>query len=126
MFFEGLLWIQPVLTQEKKEYKSLICAIATDEKVKSRIVVPRSMGRDCAKLAVCKDGETTVYYNMFWAGMCGNDHEYWQLHFYATTSGLYFYHFELETPWGKTYIKNSGNGIGDFNLCVRRISANRL
>lgn len=99
----------------KKEYKSLICAIATDEKVKLRIVVPRSMGCSCAKLAVCKDGETTVYYNMFWAGMCGNDHEYWQLHFYATTSGLYFYHFELETPWGKTYIKNSGNGIGDFN-----------
>ncbi|UKI22856.1 MAG: hypothetical protein L6V88_11675 [Anaerotruncus sp.] len=66
----------------KKEYKSLICAIATDEKVKLRIVVPRSMGCSCAKLAVCKDGETTVYYNMFWAGMCGNDHEYWQLHFF--------------------------------------------
>ena len=36
----------------KKEYKSLICAIATDEKVKLRIVVPRSMGCSCAKLAV--------------------------------------------------------------------------
>ncbi len=99
----------------KKEYKSVISAIATDEKVRLRIVVPRSMGCSCAKLAVYKDGESTVCYDMFWAGMCGNEHEYWELHFSATTSGLYFYHFELETPWGITYIKNIGNGFGDFN-----------
>ena len=51
---------------------------------------------------------------MFWAGMCGDDHEYWELHFNATTPGLYWYHFELDTAWGKSFIRNVGHGIGDF------------
>lgn len=105
-----------IYNSRKTEYKSKISAIATDEKVKFRIKVPRSMKCSGARLAVFKDGESTVYYNMFWAGMCGSDNEFWELHFYATTSGLYFYHFELETPWGKSYLKNKGNGEGDFNV----------
>lgn len=104
-----------IFDSRKTEYKSIAAAVAADEKVKLRIVVPRSMCCSCAKLAVFKDKESTVYYNMFWAGMCGDSHEFWELHFSATTPGLYFYHFELETPWGNSFIKNIGNGIGDFN-----------
>lgn len=99
----------------KTEYKSAVRAIATEEKVKLRIIVPRSMGCSGARLAVRKDGEDTVFYGMFWAGMCGGDHEFWELHFYATTPGIYFYHFELDTPWGLNYIKKVENGLGDFN-----------
>ena len=106
--------MQP-FNSRKTEYKSAVRAIATDEKVKLRIIVPRSMECSGARLAVRKDGEDTVFYGMFWAGMCSNDHEYWELHFYATTPGLYFYHFELDTPWGLNYIKNAGGGAGDFN-----------
>ncbi len=99
----------------KTEYKSAVRAIAVDEKVKLRIIVPRAMGCSGARLAVFKDGEETVYYGMFWAGMCANEHEYWELHFYATTPGIYFYHFELDTPWGVNYIKHSAEGKGDFD-----------
>lgn len=99
----------------KTEYKSAVRAIAVNEKVKLRIIVPRSMGCSGARLAVYKDGEETVFYGMFWAGMCTDNHEYWELHFYATTPGLYFYHFELDTPWGLNYLKNVGSGLGDFN-----------
>ena len=105
-----------IFDSRKTEYKSIVSAIATDEDVKFRIVVPRSMGCTGANLAVYKDGEDTVYYGMFWAGMCGEDNEFWELHFSATTSGLYFYHFELDTPWGKSFIKNIGNGCGDFSI----------
>jgi len=98
-----------------KAYKSIISAIATYEQCKLRIVVPRDCKCSCATLAVTKEGEDTAYYSMFWAGMCGDDSEYWELHFSATTPGLYFYHFELDTPWGKSFIKNSGNGIGEFS-----------
>lgn len=104
-----------IFNSRKTEYKSIISAIAVDERVKLRIIVPRSMGCSGARLAVFKDGEDTVYYGMFWAGMCGSDHEYWELHFSATTEGLYFYHFELDTPWGVTYIRNIGAGLGDFS-----------
>lgn len=105
-----------IFNSRKTEYKSKISALQTDEKVKLRIVVPRSMCCSGAYLAVHKDEEETVYYGMFWAGMCGSDEEYWELHFYATTPGLYFYHFELDTPWGRTMLKNVGGGVGDFNI----------
>ncbi|MFR6064489.1 MAG: glycoside hydrolase family 13 protein [Eubacterium sp.] len=103
-----------IFNSRKTEYKSIISAIKTDEKVKFRIVVPRSMKCSRARLCIFKDKEDTVYYDMFWGGMCGDEHEFWELHFYATTPGLYFYHFELDTPWGVNQIKNTGSGIGDF------------
>lgn len=103
-----------VFNSRKTEYKSLISAIKTDEKVKFRIEVPRSMNCSAALLCVTKEGESPAYYSMFWAGMCGDDREYWEIHFSATTPGLYYYHFELETPWGKSFIRNVGHGIGDF------------
>lgn len=104
-----------IFNSRKKEYKSLISAIAVDERVKFRLIIPRCIKCSCAKLAVFKDGESTVYYNMFWAGMCGESHEFWEIHFSATTAGLYFYHFELETPWGNSLVKNVGNGEGELN-----------
>lgn len=103
-----------VFDSRKTEYKSKVRAIAVNEKVKLRIIVPRSMGCFASTLCVTKDGENPAYYSMFWAGMCGNDHEYWELHFSATTAGLYWYHFELDTPWGKSFVRNVGHGIGDF------------
>ena len=103
-----------VFDSRKTEYKSLIRAIATDEKVKLRIVIPRNMKCTNAELAVRKENQSTVYYKMFWAGMCGDDYENWELHFYATTPGLYWYHFELDTPWGRSFVRNVGHGIGDF------------
>lgn len=103
-----------IFNSRSKAYKSIISAIATDEKCKLRIVVPRDCHCSRAVLAVTKDNEDTAYYDMYWAGMCGDSYEYWELHFSATTTGLYFYHFELDTPWGKSFIKNTGNGIGEF------------
>ena len=101
-----------IFNSRDKAYKSIISALATDEKCKLRIIVPRDCKCSRAALAVTKENEDTVYYNMFWAGMCGNDYEYWELHFFAETPGLYFYHFELDTPWGKSFVKNMGGGKG--------------
>lgn len=105
-----------VFNSRNKDYKSIISAVKTDEKVKLRIIVPRNMKCCGAFLAVQKDTEDIVYYSMFWAGMCGSEHEYWELHFSATTAGLYFYHFELDTPWGRSFVKNAGQGIGGFDF----------
>lgn len=104
-----------IFNARDKAYKSIISALATDEKCKFRIVVPRDLHCSAASLAITKEGEDTAFYSMFWAGMCGNDREYWELHFSATTPGLYFYHFVLETPWGSSYVKNAGSGVGELN-----------
>ncbi|MBR1530657.1 MAG: glycoside hydrolase family 13 protein, partial [Eubacterium sp.] len=103
-----------IFNSRKTEYKNIIRAIATDEGVRLRIIVPRSMSCNCALLCVHKENEENVYYSMFWAGMCGDEHEYWELHFAATTPGLYWYHFELETPWGRNFVYNVGSGVGDI------------
>lgn len=104
-----------IFNSRDRSYKSIISALATDEKCKFRIIVPRDCRCSRAVLAVTKENEETAYYGMFWAGMCGDDHEYWELHFSATTEGLYFYHFELDTPWGKSFVKNGGKGVGVFS-----------
>ncbi len=106
-----------IFNSRDKEYKSIISAIATDEKCKFRLTVPRDCRCSCATLAIKKDGENenTAYYGMYWAGMCNDDYEYWELHFSATTSGLYLYHFELDTPWGKSLVKNVGFGRGELS-----------
>lgn len=107
-----------IYNSRDKSYKSIVSAIATNEKCKFRIIVPRNMKCCAAQLAITKDGEDTAFYNMFWAGMCGDSFEYWELHFYATTPGLYFYHFVLDTPWGKSYVKNAGDGRGELNVSL--------
>ncbi len=103
-----------VFDSRKTEYKAPVSAIAVDEKVRLRIIVSRSLNCSGSRLAVHKDGEDTVFYGMFWAGMCGDGHEYWELHFSATTKGLYFYHFELTTPWGVLLVKKGANGLGEI------------
>ncbi len=103
-----------IFNSRNTEYKDKVRAIATDEKVKLRLVLPRSMSCSGAFLCVHKENEQEVLYSMFWAGMCGDDHEYWELHFSADTAGLYWYHFQLDTAWGKSFVRNVGHGIGDF------------
>lgn len=105
-----------IFNSRDKSYKSIVSALATDEKCKFRLIIPRDMRCSSATLAIAKEDCDTVYYGMFWAGMYGDSHEVWELHFSATTEGLYFYHFELDTPWGRSFVKNVGSGIGELNI----------
>ena len=103
-----------IFNSRNVEYKDKVRAVAVDEKVKLRLILPRSMSCSGAFLCVHKENEQEVKYSMFWAGMCGDDNEYWELHFSADSEGLYWYHFQLETPWGRSFVRNVGHGIGDF------------
>ena len=103
-----------VFNSRKTEYKSRLSAIRVNEQVKLSVLIPRSLGCSKAVICVIKDNEDPVYYDMFWAGIVGDDCEKWEMHFSATTSGIYWYYFELETPWGKNFVFNVGNGIGEI------------
>ncbi len=113
IFLVGVL--MEIFNARDTQYKSAVRAVCTFESVKFKIVLPRSLGCSGARLVVTKEGETPVGYGMFWAGMHGEFHENWDLHFSATTPGLYFYHFELDTPWGPHRIQNGGRGLGTFS-----------
>ena len=103
-----------VFNSRKTEYKSRLSAIKVNEEVKLSLFLPRSLGCSKAVLCVIKDNEDAVHYDMFWAGMLGDDAEKWEIHFSATTSGIYWYHFELDTPWGRNFVLNVGNGVGEI------------
>ena len=49
-----------IFDSRKKEYKDKIRAIATDEPVKLRIIVPRSMKCSGANICVHKENEANV------------------------------------------------------------------
>lgn len=98
-----------------KNFRSVIGALATGQPLHLRISPPRSIHCSGARLVVVKENETPVRYGMYWAGMHGEDREWWELDFSATTPGLYWYYFELDTPWGVNEITNAGNGQGKLN-----------
>lgn len=98
-----------------KRHKSIMGALATEESVALRITLPRSISCSGARLVIVKENESPVHYGMYWAGMNGDDMEWWDLHFSATTPGLYWYHFELDTPWGVSEITDAGGGAGRIN-----------
>ncbi len=61
-----------------------------------------------------KDGEETVYRDMYWCGMNGDNEEWWDITVTIESEGLYFYHFTYETPFGKGNIFLRSAGIGEF------------
>lgn len=61
-----------------------------------------------------KDGEDTVYRDMFWCGMNGDNEEWWDITLTIESEGLYFYHFTYETPFGTGNIFLRSAGIGEF------------
>ena len=61
-----------------------------------------------------KDGEDTVYRDMYWCGMNGDNEEWWDITVTIESEGLYFYHFIYETPFGKGNIFLRSAGIGEF------------
>ncbi len=96
-------------------YKSKFGAVKTLEKVKFRIVLPRSFMINGATLAVRNDNEESFSERgMYWAGMYGDDSEVWDIEIDFPKSGLYWYHFNLYSSWGEGAIYNSGNGIGVY------------
>ncbi|ARP49467.1 glycoside hydrolase family 13 protein [Caproicibacterium lactatifermentans] len=73
-------------------------AVANCLPVHFKIDMPRDLHCSAARLLVREDstGETQKL-DMFWCGMNGDNHEWWECHFAAQRPGLYFYHFEVTT-----------------------------
>ena len=88
-------------------------AVANCLPVHFKIDMPRDLRCSAARLLVENDstGETQVL-DMFWCGMNGDNHEWWECHFAAKTPGLYFYHFEVATWRGVLNLHKGFGGEG--------------
>lgn len=76
--------------------------------------MPRSFSCQKVTLVFHKDGEETQYRDLFWCGMNGESEEWWDINISFET-GLYFYHFTYETPFGKGNIFLHSAGCGEIS-----------
>lgn len=94
-------------------YKSKFGAVKSGEKIKFRIVISRSFNINGATLAMRRDSEADfTQYGMYWAGMYSDNSEIWDVEITAPEEDLYWYHFNLYSPWGLCTLYNDGNGKG--------------
>lgn len=88
-------------------------AVADCLPVHFRIDMPRDLRCSAARLLVRHDEDGTVdRYDMFWCGMNGDNHEWWECHYAAQKPGLYFYHFEVDTWRGTLHLCRSFGSEG--------------
>ena len=52
--------------------------------------------------------------DMLWAGMADDNTEIWDIHTTIETEGLYWYHFDYVSSYGRSSILQTEGGIGDF------------
>ena len=95
-------------------HKSIFGSTAAGESLRLQVLMPRSFSCSKVTLVVHKDGEAPQYRDLFWCGMNGDNEEWWDINFTFEESGLYFYHFTYETPFGKGNIFLRSGGCGEF------------
>ena len=75
--------------------------------------MPRSFSCRKVTLVIHRDGEEPQYRDLFWCGMNGESEEWWDINISFDT-GLYFYHFTYETPFGRGNIFLHSSGCGEI------------
>lgn len=97
-------------------FRDPVGAVEQNSNVHFRIIVPRELRCSQAVLLLQNDNtKQMISHNMFWCGMSGDNHEWWECDFTPTERGLFFYHFEVETWRGRLNITRSFGGEGGID-----------
>ncbi len=101
----------------RKDYhKSRFGAVEENTPVVFRIVMPRIFSVSGAYLAIREEfTREKKLLSMEWECMQGDSEEWWRIEFTPDKSGLYFYHFEYDTPFGRSVILLNREGYGMLN-----------
>ncbi len=91
-------------------YRTPFGAVAAGEGVHFRVCLPRALGCCAVRLVVEPDGKPAFQWGMFWCGMEGENHEWWECDYTPQTAGLLFYRFALETARGIRFLVKSPDG----------------
>ena len=108
----------------KEFFKSVTGPVAAGQTLRLRVSLPRAFKTSYCTLVLHKDGQPLCYENMLWDGTDETD-EWWTIELAIPSPGLYFYHFQYETPWGVSPLKRHENaftgdiyGTQDWELTV--------
>ena len=88
----------------KEYHKFPLGAVEEESQLTFRIILPRDFGCTGARIIIAKDGEEPRSYGMWWDCMQGDNEEWWKVQLFFSEKGLYFYHFEYDTPFGTSRI----------------------
>ncbi len=95
-------------------YRTPFGAVAENTEVFFRICLPRSWGCHGAFLLVERDGHPRRQMGMFWAGMEGEDHEWWDIHYTPSHAGVYWYSFQVELALGTGWLLRQPDGRASY------------
>ncbi len=95
-------------------FKDKFGSVSAGEKIHFRLCMPRSFCCNKAILVIRRDDGHYEERDMLWAGMCGDDAEIWDIHTDIEKEGLYWYHFDYCSSYGRSSVLQTENGIGGF------------
>lgn len=107
----------PLFNSRDERYRSPFGAQPAGQAVFFRICLPRELhcsgARFCVRYEACRQTEgarDAALYSMFWAGMEGDRHEWWDCHYTPEEPGIYWYWFEMDTAGGLQYLTRQADG----------------
>ena len=95
-------------------HKSPFGAVRESDTIVFRVVLPRNLQCSHVDLVIKSDRGDFSYHSMNWLSMEGENEEWWALGYTAEKADIYFYHFEYDTPWGRTAIRHDGSSLGSL------------
>ena len=95
-------------------HKSIFGSLAAGENLRFSVLMPRSINCSKVTLVIHDDYDNYSYYDLLWSGMNGDNEEWWSIDYTFQQAGLYFYHFNYETPFGTNHIYLRSAGLGSF------------
>lgn len=94
-------------------YRNPVGAVPAGQSIHFKINPPRSLHCSAARLEIfCDRTEKQETLGMFWCGMDGETREWWECDYSVPDTGLYFYHFSLDTNQGNLCLYRAKNGGG--------------
>ncbi len=99
-----------LFSSRQPAYRNPTGAVTPGTAVHFRLRIPREWQCGACFLHVDRDRAMPVRDGMFWAGMDGEHHEWWECHYVPAEAGLHFYTFELSTAGGTLHLFAQSDG----------------
>lgn len=96
-------------------HRSPFGAVEEGTEVLLRIRMPRSWGCSGAQLLIEPDGRPREQWGMFWAGMDGDEHEWWDIRYTPTAPGVYWYGFQVTLALGTGWLVRRSDGTAGYS-----------
>ncbi len=95
-------------------FKDKFGSVSAGEKIHFRLCMPCSFCCNKAIFLIRRDDGHYEERDMQWAGMCGDGAEIWDIHTEIEKEGLYWYHFDYCSSYGRSSVLQMENGVGGF------------